>query len=224
MEEVVRSMQSVVNSSTSAANFRHFIQGEAKGLVWEMVGSSQELLQQFEQPQLYVAELEKRKTEHRKREFLAVRLALKALLGKEVVVIYNEEGKPFLSDKSFHISISHSKNWIAVLIHPSLEVGIDIECPSPKIEKVYTRFLSELEQQELYKEKDARRLHLAWSAKEALYKIIGREAVDFAKQLRIFPFELRLKGELLAQQLSSLQQYKLFYEQDTAYTLVYCLA
>ncbi len=217
MEEVISYPNLLVNS----LRIEH---GKARGIVWEMVGSWEEMLQKFEQPDLYIEELGKLASEHRKREFLGVRLALKALLGKELVVIYNEDGKPFLSDKSFHISISHSKNWIAVLVHPSLEIGIDIECPSPKIEKVYTRFLSELEQQEIYIENDPRKLHLAWSVKEALYKIIGKEAVDFSKQLRILPFKLKNEGEMSALHVPSLQKYKLFYLQNEAYTLVYCLA
>ena len=217
-------MEEVISYPNLLVNSLRIEQEDARGIVWEMVGSWEEMLQKFEQPDLYIEELGKRASEHRKREFLGVRLALKALLGKELVVIYNDDGKPFLSDKSFHISISHSKNWIAVLVHPSLEIGIDIECPSPKIEKVYTRFLSELEQQEIYIENDPRNLHLAWSAKEALYKIIGKEAVDFSKQLRILPFNLKNEGEMSALHVPSLQKYKLFYLQNEAYTLVYCLA
>lgn len=217
-------MEEVIINPNLLANSLRIEHGDARGLIWEMVGSWEEMLEQFDQVNLYIKELEKRKTEHRKREFLGVRLALKALLGKEVVVIYNEDGKPFLADKSLQISISHSKNWIAVLVHPKLAVGIDIECPSPKIEKVYTRFLSELEQQEIYQERDTRKLQLAWSAKEALYKIIGKEAVDFAKQLRILPFEVKTQGEISAIHTPKLQQYNLFYLQNEAYTLVYCLA
>jgi 4'-phosphopantetheinyl transferase len=217
MEEVI----SYPNLQVNSLRIEH---GDARGIVWEMVGSWEEMLQKFDQPELYIDALEKRASAHRKREFLGVRLALKALLGKELVVIYNEDGKPFIADNSLHISISHSKNWIAVLVHPSLEIGIDIECPSPKIEKVYTRFLSKLEQQEIYIGNDPRKLYLAWSAKEALYKIIGKEAVDFAKQLRILPFNLKNKGEISALHIPSLQKYKLFYLQNEAYTLVYCLA
>jgi phosphopantetheinyl transferase len=217
-------MEELDSNPNLLVNSLRIEQGDARGIVWEMVGSWEEMMQQFDQPELYIEELGKRASAHRKREFLGARLALKALLGKELVVDYNEDGKPYLSDKSFKISISHSKNWIAVLVHPSLEVGIDIECPSPKIEKVHTRFLSILEQQEVYKEKDPSKLLLAWSAKEALYKIIGKEAVDFAKQLRILPFEIKKEGEISAIHNPKFQQYNLFYLQNEAYTLVYCLA
>jgi len=67
-------------------------------------------------------------------------------------------------------------------------------------------------------------LLLAWSGKEALYKIIGREAVDFANQLRIFPFEVKPSGEMKAQHIPSESFYKLFYQLTEQYTLVYCLA
>ena len=107
------------------------------------------------------------------------------------------------------------------MIHPQLEVGIDIECPSPKIEKVYTRFLSEQEQQELYGEKEVGKLQIAWSAKEALFKLIGKEAVDFANHLRILAFEIEDQGELKALHLPFLHPYHLFYLQNPSYTLVY---
>ena len=110
------------------------------------------------------------------------------------------------------------------MIHPNKKAGIDIECPTDKIRKLYTRFLSLTEQKELSGGKDIKQLLLAWSAKEALFKIIGKEAIDFANQLRIYPFVVKPSGEMKAQHIPTETIYKLNYHQTKEYTLVYCLA
>jgi len=192
----------------------------AQLLVWEITESIEELKNQLSLVDM--AELEKKVSDKRKLEFLGVRVALKQLLGYEVTVKYDAEGKPFLADDSFHISVSHSGKWIAVMAHPNKSVGVDLEVPTDKIQKIYTRFLSETEQRELSGGQNIQQLQIAWSAKEALYKIIGKEAVDFAKQLRIYPFEVKENGEIRAEHIPSKKQYKLHYHQQLAYMLVYC--
>jgi len=191
-------------------------------LVWEITESIEELSKHL--TELNLTELESKATEKRKQEYLGVRVALKALLQKEIAIKYDTEGKPQLVDNSFQISVSHSGRWIAVVAHPTRVVGVDIEVPTDKIQKVHKRFLSETEQTELSDCLNINQLQLAWSAKEALYKIIGKEAIDFAKQLRIFPFDVQHEGEILAEHLPTKKQYKLQYIQQLAYTLVYCLS
>ena len=192
----------------------------AQLLVWELTESIEELKSQLSLIDL--KELESKVSEKRKLEFLGVRVALKRLIGFEIAVKYDDNGKPFAAENSFHISVSHSGKWIAVITHPDKAVGIDIEVPTDKIQKIYTRFLSQTEQAELSGGQNIKQLQIAWSVKEALYKIIGKEAVDFAKQLRIFSFEVMNNGEIKAEHISSKQQYKLHYHQQSAYTLVYC--
>lgn len=190
-------------------------------LIWNLTESSDELREQL--TLINEIELSKIVSEKRKLEFLGVRLSLKELLGKEVAIIYDKNGKPFLADNSYQISISHSKDWIAVMVHPTCSIGVDIECPNNKIQKLYTRFLSDLEQKDLSDGKNLNQLQLAWSVKETLYKIIGKEAVDFTNQLRIFPFEAKAIGEVIAIHIPTKKLYKLYYIQNSTYTLVYCV-
>ncbi len=197
---------------------------DARLLVWELTESIEILNEQLNLIESDIVEFNKIVSEKRKLEFLGIRVALKTLLGKEIQIEYDGEGKPHLADKSYHISVSHSNRWISVMAHPSRKVGVDIECPTDKVQKLYKRFLCETEQKELSDGKDIRQLLLAWSAKEALYKIIGKEAIDFANQLRIFPFEVKSSGEMKGQHIPSKLNYQLFYHQSEEYTLVYCLA
>lgn len=197
---------------------------DAKLLVWEITQSIDELVSGFEGFTLFAVDFEKINSDKRKLEFLGTRWLLKILLGKETNVQYTADGKPYLNDESYHISLSHSGKWMAVMIHPTKQVGIDIECPTDKIQKVYKRFLNETEQVELSDGKNIKQLQIAWSAKEALYKIIGKEAIDFANQLRLLPFEVQTEGRITAQHLVTNTVYQLTYTQTAAYTLVYCIA
>jgi len=197
---------------------------DAMLLVWELTESIEKLKEQLNLVDSDKIALEKIISEKRKLEFLGIRVAFKTLLGKEIEIEYDGNGKPSLKDKSYQISISHSKNWIVVMAHPNRLVGIDIECPTDKIQKLYKRFLGIDEQKDLSNGKDNRQLLLAWSGKEALYKIIGNEAVDFANQLRIFPFVVKPSGEIKAEHIPTNTFYRLIYQLTQNYTLVYCLA
>ena len=200
---------------------RQFTKEEATILLWEMVEEETELLDSL---QLNTAELNDYhtiKTSKRKQEYLGIRAVLKTLFGKNIPLIYNADRKPFLADNSAKISISHSGKWLAVMVHSDVEVGIDIECPSDKIELLAARFLSKEELETITGKKQ----HIAWSAKEALYKIIGKQAVDFAAQLRILPFDITEdEGEFSALHIPSNTGYIGNYLLTEEYTLVYIKA
>jgi len=193
----------------------------ARILVFQLSQSIDELYQQLD----YVDpdEFSKLVSDKRKREYLGVRVALKNMLGVEKKIEYDADRKPRFSDDSYYISISHSADWIAVMADPNHPVGIDIEVPTAKIQKIYKRFLNEREQLELSNGQNLNQLLLAWSGKEALFKIIGKEAVDFAKHLHIFPFEVASEGLFNAEHSSTKQKYQLHYIQNETYTLVYCV-
>ncbi len=195
---------------------------EARLMVFEVHDSVDEMCQKLSFIDL--TEFSNLKSDKRRLEYLGVRVALKNLLGEEKKITYDSEGKPVFSDKSFQISISHSGRWIAVMAHPQKKVGIDIEIPTQKIAKIYQRFLNETEQKELSDGENLNQLLLAWSAKEALYKIIGKDAIDFANHLHIFPFEVQSEGTFEAEHVPTKQKYKLHYIQNEIFTLVYCVA
>jgi len=194
---------------------------DAQLLIFELTESIDELYKQLDF--VNIEEFSRIVSEKRKSEYLAVRVTMKKMLGSEKIIIYDTDGKPTLSDESFQISISHSANWIAVIAHPTRSVGIDIEVPTEKMKKLYKRFLSETEQKDLSNGEHLNQLMLAWSAKEALYKIIGMEAVDFAKQLRIYPFEVKETGTFIGEHIPTKQQYKIQYFQNQDFVLACCI-
>ncbi|MDR0865802.1 MAG: 4'-phosphopantetheinyl transferase superfamily protein [Candidatus Symbiothrix sp.] len=154
-------------------------------------GTSDALLSQLEQKEWYLPALQKMR-EHRKCEWLSVRLLLKSLLGEEKQILYTDAGKPYLADHSYHISISHTKGFVAVALDKEKPVAVDIEYLSPRVEKIRTRFVNEAEESHLSKENRLIHLLLHWSAKESLFKLLDENDIDFKTQLHLNPFEPEL--------------------------------
>ena len=204
--------------------YEKFIANNAGVLIMEVTESLSNLEASLSNFEIYKTAYENLKTEKRKLEFLGLRIAINELLNDVVEIIYDSEGKPALKNNPHHISLSHSGKWLAVMAHPTQKVGIDIECPTDKLEKLYKRFLSETEQKELYQDKDLRKLQIAWSVKEALYKIIGNEAVDFANHLRIFAFDIANNDSIKAEHIPSNTIYHLQYKIDNHFILAYSIA
>ena len=151
-------------------------------------GTSQELLAQLERQEWY-AEACQRMGEGRLREWLAVRVLLKKSLGEEKKIDYTASGKPYLTDGSYHIGISHTKGFVAVAWDKNHPVSIDIERIAKRVENVEDRFLNEAEKNQLSSEHRLIHVLLHWSAKETLFKYMDENDIDFKTQLHIHPFE-----------------------------------
>jgi 4'-phosphopantetheinyl transferase EntD len=148
---------------------------------------SETLLSQLEHKDWYLPFLEKM-TEKRKCEWLTIRTLLKTLLSEEKEIAYQSNGKPYLSDHSHHIGISHTKGYVAMVLNEEKEVAIDIEMISPRVLKIKDRFLSEKEAQFISAGNEIVHLLLHWSAKESVFKILDAENVNYQTQIQISPF------------------------------------
>jgi len=137
-------------------------------------------------------DLIKFKTKKRKKEFLASRLLLEQLKPKAIVA-YNEFGAPELSNGDC-ISISHSRNLVAVIICTK-KVGIDIEQISEKLLRLSSKFVSEKNLKNLSKEKAT----LIWCCKEAVFKWHQKGGVDFINDIIIPEFTVKEKGIITIQ-------------------------
>ena len=93
---------------------------------------------------------------------------------------------PRLEDNKYYFSISHSYPYVAAVVSPYVECGIDIQVWHHRMELLQHKFLSDLEQQ--FFQQDPRLLTLAWCAKEAAYKWQGRRGVEFIDHLVIQNF------------------------------------
>ncbi len=102
-----------------------------------------------------------------------------------------ETGKPFLIDNENNISVSHTKNIVGSAFS-SIEIGIDIQYFSDKINKVRHKFLNNNELEFIF-DNDITKLTLAWAIKEACYKLVQIKGIPL-KKINIKAFDLTTKN------------------------------
>lgn len=170
-------------------------------IVWHINESEEELRNSLQHPDFFASKIADLKPGSRRMlEVLAVRRALKELFyGEEQKVEYDEHGRPYLEPLDTlrspnqvlpHISISHTTDY-AVVITSDYPVGVDIERRGSRVSRVVSHFLKADEVARLSllagddEDKLTLFLHLAWSAKEAAFKILGQEYYDLQKKTTI---------------------------------------
>ena len=124
------------------------------------------------------------KNPQRRLHWLAYRILLWEVLGGDFEIQYLDDGKPVLVQPQKFLSISHSKDFVAVFLSDNQRIGVDIEKISDRIQKLYPRFLSQTEQQNSDMS-DSSLLHFYWGAKEAVYKLFSPHRLLFAQQIHI---------------------------------------
>lgn len=177
--------------------FRTYSKGDFLLGIWKADETTEQLLASLEHKDWYEGKLAAC-SGTRKHEWLAVRVLLKALCGEEKEIAYHASGRPYLKDGSRHISISHTRGYVAVALHPFREVGVDIEQYGTRVKNVASRFIRPDEAPTLAKGDEIYALLLHWSAKEALFKLLGMDGVDFIRHLHILPFVPSEEGEFEA--------------------------
>lgn len=123
----------------------------------------------------------------RRAERLSWRRALRKGIDEGIIIEYDPQGAPIIKNSQYkHISVSHCRDRVAVLLS-ARECGVDIECRDRRFSAIAERYLTEEEHLVASKANFDRQifLALAWSAKEALYKMLRREGVDLCRDLRI---------------------------------------
>lgn len=182
------------------AVFAQHKEDTARWGIWKMEETLDELLSLLPERTVYEQELQRFRTDHRKQEWLSVRVLLYQLLGEVKEISYEPSGKPYLKDRSSYISISHTKGYVAVILNPVAEVGIDIEQYGQRIHKVAHKFMRPDELVSLYRDESTWGLLLHWSAKEVMFKCMDTAEVDFREHLKISPFVVEERGIFDAQE------------------------
>ena len=174
------------------------LENKAEIAVWQITETEEELKTLSSTPSDEMEEISWIKSETMRKQRLAVRALLNELFDEKVYLSHHDNGKPFLENRVTNINITHTDKYVAVILHDTEDVGIDIESLDRDFSAVELKALSEDEIEDLDDEKRNEQLAIYWCAKEAIYKRLSIYNVDFAEQIEIEKFHPRGEGELEA--------------------------
>ncbi|MEP6685068.1 MAG: 4'-phosphopantetheinyl transferase superfamily protein [Parafilimonas sp.] len=147
---------------------------------------------------------------HKRLQHLAGRFLLQYLFPNfpyEEILIADTR-KPYLPNEQYHFSISHCGNYAAAIVSSTHRLGIDIEIPSEKIERIAHKFIHENEKRFLVSSEQLAVSNLPfidhrlpftilWSSKEALFKWYSLGKVDFKENMQLDNFIQKQNDSLL---------------------------
>ncbi|MEY3631766.1 MAG: hypothetical protein RL408_1320 [Bacteroidota bacterium] len=155
----------------------------------------------------------------KKLESLAARFCLHQLSPEfdKLNLVQNDRNRPFFEDSDWHISLTHSYPYVAAACSRKKRIGIDVEKPGRNIEKIAPRFLCSAEL-EKWKE-SSNLLTLSWSAKESIYKAVGKPGLSFQKEIEIYDFDLNPSNA----RIPSAEDIEVFWEEFPEFSLTVAL-
>lgn len=195
-------------------NIREVYPGVSLGL-WQIDESLDEfyaLDPQLEKYQVMLAE--RYKNDGRKKEFLAVRALQHQMLGDKVgEITHNDVGKPLL--KGYHISISHTQGFAALIVSRTREVAVDIEYFSDRVKRIASKFMRKDE-----KAPDVDALLVHWCSKETIYKLFSEENLQY-NEMRVKPFDTMSDWMCEVENLKSRKKVAVDFELTMEFVLTY---
>ena len=179
---------------------RKKLENKAEISVWQITETEQELIEMCSVPTDEMEEISLIRSESLRKQKLAVRALLNEVFEEKVYLSHHDNGKPYLENCVTNISITHTEKYVAIITHDEDDLGIDIESLDRDFSAVEKKALSEDEIDDLDDDKEEKNEQLAiyWCAKEAIYKRMSINRVDFAEQIEVEKFNLRDEGELEA--------------------------
>jgi len=166
--------------------------------VWHITETEEKLRELSSTPNDEMEEISFIRSESLRKQRLAVRALLNELFGEKVYLSHHDNGKPYLENSVTNISITHTENYVAVILDDNNDVGIDIESLDRDFSAVEKKALTEDEIDDLDDEKKNEQLAIYWCAKEAIFKRISQYNVDFSEQIEVDKFRPKGEGELEA--------------------------
>jgi len=203
---------------------RQSIEEEGELALWKVTESTEELLDILKKHKVY-ADVPFFRNPARLAQWLAVRV-LFSELGVKQRIVYDELGKPHLEGEGKYVSISHSSDYVAIIVHSRCKVGIDIEISGDRIHRVSHKFVNDFEKRWLSKEHETEQLYILWGAKECAFKIFGLGSVDFKDHMELQPFDFKEKGitEIIFRKNPEPVSYTVYYQYLSNLFITYAIA
>ena len=209
----------------AVVNIREVYPGVSLGL-WQMDESPEQLFDLYPHLLPYRSSLDdKYKNDGRKLEFLAIRAlmyemlrvngAYKGLLSHAGDFTHNGQGKPLF--RGYHVSISHTKGYAALILSKKSEVAVDIEYMSDRVERIASKFLRKDERADSL---DAKLVH--WCAKETVFKLFSEENLLF-EDMRVKPFDTMADWACDVENLKSGKTARVDFELAMDFVLTYSM-
>ncbi len=153
--------------------------------VWKLEESVESLLaltELSEKERLYFSQI---KNISRQRQWLSCRVLLKKIYPKPIEITYTPSGKPLTNMSSYHISISHTAYYSAVILAKGQAVGVDIERIADRLKRISPKMASGKERLMAASDKDKELEHLTmiWCAKETIFKLCETQMLNFSEQI-----------------------------------------
>ncbi|HJD91319.1 MULTISPECIES: 4'-phosphopantetheinyl transferase family protein [Bacteroides] len=192
--------------------------------VWKMSESLEEI-QQHPYAFPFVEQAKDFKSENRQKEWLSVRVLIHTLLDEKKEIEYDALGAPYLADRSYHIGITHTVGFVAVILAKTSRVAIDIELISDRVHRLAHRVFHSDEF--FYPTNDFLYYELLiWCAKETLFKLLGLSEIDFKSHIRVCPFSIGDGEYFYVQEFKTAisQKVKIQYRITDQYVLTYAKA
>lgn len=204
------------------------LNNQVRFAIWRVEEEADDLLSRLqlnEREREVLASLNKGK---RTLHWLATRVLLRYMLDTPGYIDCpsDENGKPYLANFPQKISLTHSFDYVAVMMSEVGEVGIDLELVSPKILRIAHKFMKEQElsfMQDLDEPSRIDHLYACWCAKEAVYKLQGNRGVSFKDNMTIQPFQFQNQGvlQMTLDTEAGHQPFSVYYERFQDYMLAY---
>ena len=181
-----------------ALYLRKKLDNKAEIAVWQVTETEEELKSITSVPTDEMEEISLFRSESQRKQKLAVRALINEVFEEKMYLNHHDNGQPYLENCATNISITHTENYVAIIIHDEEEVGIDVESLERDFSAVEQKALSEDEIDDLEKDKRNEQLAIYWCAKEALFKRMALNRVVYSEQIEVEKFNVRKEGELEA--------------------------
>lgn len=200
---------------------------ETKFAIWKIEESTEELLSKLQLDDNEQDKLRQLSKGKRTLHWLATRVLLRYLLQTDNYINCPSDtnGKPYLPDFPYKISLTHSFEYAGVMLSTKGECGMDLELVMDKVVRIKEKFLKPEELEFIQPEKDVLQLYACWCAKEAVYKLQGNKGVSFLEDMTIKPFNYKPQGVMTLDLRKDGQTttYQVYYEEFQNYMLGYAV-
>jgi 4'-phosphopantetheinyl transferase len=183
-----------------AIAYRKQVDDDTEFAIWRIEEEADELYSQLQLNEHEKAYYDKLSVGKRNLHWLGTRVLLRKMLRTDEYIDckVDAHGKPYLVNLPYHISLSHSFDYAAVMISKE-PVGIDIEQVKEKVERIAHKFMREEEMAFISDQHKIQQLYVCWCAKEAVYKCYGQKEVSFADNIILEKFDFEGHGWVKAQ-------------------------